>query len=171
MLFIAAGIVLIFGLVTWWLAGRRQHASGLPAGRVIYTDTQSWKPVPQALYDAEAGLAGRPDYLVQRGGQVIPVEVKSRPVGSSPYDSHIYQLAAYCYLVEREYGKRPAYGILHYANRSYAIDYTQGLEAALLELLQQMRQHSPQRAPVRSHQTAARCQGCGFKEICDQKLD
>ncbi len=121
---ILAILVLILALVLLWQANRSQRAIGLPAGRVIYADTRSWGPVEQPLYDAELGLAGKPDYLVETGGQVIPVEVKSSPVTTAPYDAHIFQLAAYCLLVQRHYGKRPAYGILHYPNRTFAIDYT-----------------------------------------------
>ena len=43
-------------------------------------------------------------------------------------NSHIYQLASYCLLVEKTYGKRPPYGIIHYKDQDFAIDYTQELE-------------------------------------------
>ena len=67
----------------------------------------------------ELGLVGKPDYLVESAGQLIPVEVKSTRNSNAPYDAHIFQLAAYCLLVQRQLGKRPPYGILHYANRTY----------------------------------------------------
>jgi CRISPR-associated exonuclease Cas4 len=167
---ILAILVFILALVLLWQASRSQRALGLPAGRVIYADTRSWGPVEQPLYDAELGLVGRPDYLVETGGQVIPVEVKSSPVTTAPYDAHIYQLAAYCLLVQRHYGKRPAYGILHYPNRTFAIDYTAELEGRLLGLLEELHTQERRKDLPRSHESAARCSRCGFRTICDQRL-
>ncbi|OGO35014.1 MAG: CRISPR-associated protein Cas4 [Chloroflexi bacterium RBG_16_57_11] len=163
-------IIFIIALVLLWQAGRRQNTIGLPAGRVIYSDTHEWGPVEQPLYDAELGLVGKPDYLVESGGQLIPVEVKSTPVTTAPYDAHIFQLAAYCLLVQRHFGKRPAYGILHYPNRTFAIDYTAELEKQLLELLVEMHAQERRKELPRSHNSAARCSRCGFRGICNQRL-
>jgi len=122
------------------------------------------------LYNDLLGLTGKPDYLVQEKGQIIPVEVKSGRAPESPYDSHIYQLAAYCLLVEKSYGKRPPYGIIHYENRDFAVDYTPELESSLLDLLAEMRRDEMKREVERSHEQAARCARCGFKSACDQSL-
>jgi CRISPR-associated exonuclease Cas4 len=163
-------IIFIFALILLWLASRRQRSIGLPAGRVIYSDTGGWGPVEKPLYDPELGLVGKPDYLVETGGQVIPVEVKSSPVTTAPYDAHVFQLAAYCLLVQRHFGKRPAYGILHYPNRTFAIDYTSQLEKQLLELLEEMHAQDRRKELARTHDSAARCSRCGFRAICNQRL-
>ena len=161
---------LLLSIALFWLARRRQKASGLPAGRVIYADTHGWGAVEQPLYDADLGLVGKPDYLVEQNQQIIPVEVKSSPVSTAPYDAHIFQLAAYCLLVQRHYGKRPDYGILRYPNRTFAIDYTPEMEARLLDLLAEL--HTQERHPEvpRSHESVRRCSRCGFRAICDQRL-
>lgn len=165
-------VVLLVALAVFllWQAGRQRKISGLPAGRVIYADTRAWGALEQPLYDPELNLTGKPDYLVEQGNVIIPVEVKSSRVSSAPYDAHIYQLAVYCLLVQRHYGKRPPYGILHYPNRTYAIDYTPALEASLLELLDEMQIRGRQKDVARSHDSAARCNRCGYRSICDQKL-
>ena len=151
--------------------GSRQKKNiGLPAGRIIYSDTQEWKALEQALYDPELGLAGRPDYLAEQDDQIIPVEVKSSRVSAAPYDGHIYQLASYCLLVARCLGKRPDYGILHYPGRTFAIDFTAELESALLDMLEEIRQQERRRDVRRSHQSPARCKACGFAELCTQSL-
>ncbi|MFO7622838.1 MAG: Dna2/Cas4 domain-containing protein [Anaerolineales bacterium] len=165
----------ILAILLLWEARRRRQSAGIPGGRVIYTDTRAWGAVEKPLFDAETGLTGKPDYLIEKGSQIIPVEVKSSTRAEGPYDSHIYQLAAYCLLVERVMGKRPPYGILHYsghskAGRTYAIDYTPGLEAALLELLEEIRVQDKRRDVDRSHESAARCSGCGYRSICEQRL-
>lgn len=169
LLFIAV-LIFLLALALFWLASRQRKASGLPAGRVIYTDTRGWGPVEEPLFDAELGLTGRPDYLVEGKGGLIPVEVKSSRIGEAPYDSHIFQLAAYCLLVERAFGQRPAYGILHYPNRTFAIDYTEELEATLLELLADIRSQDRRREVHRSHELVERCRGCGYRKVCEERL-
>lgn len=157
-------------LVLLFFSRRKRREAGLPGGRVIYTDTGGWERVEKPLYDPVTEISGRPDYLVRQGRQVIPVEVKSGRTPESPYDSHIFQLAAYCLLVEREFGQRPPYGILHYQSRSFAVDYTPALEHALLDLLTDMRQDDARRNVHRSHEVSGRCRGCGYAHICDEAL-
>lgn len=162
--------IFLLALIFFWQSGRQQKEAGLPGGRVIYTDTRGWGKLERPLYNDLLGLTGKPDYLVQEKGQIIPVEVKSGRAPESPYDSHIYQLAAYCLLVEKSYGKRPPYGIIHYENRDFAVDYTPELESSLLDLLAEMRRDEMKREVERSHEQAARCARCGFKSACDQSL-
>jgi CRISPR-associated exonuclease Cas4 len=168
-------LVFAVALLLLWESNRRKRSAGIPGGRIIYTDTRTWGAVEKPLFDPLTGLAGKPDYLVEKGEQIIPVEVKSSRTSDRPLDSHIYQLAAYCLLVERVMGKRPPYGILHYPRgsregRTYAIDYTPQLEGALLDLLEEMRQQERRRDIQRSHESASRCSGCGYRSICDQRL-
>jgi CRISPR-associated exonuclease Cas4 len=164
-------LLILVALVLFGLARRQRKAIGMPAGRIIYADTSSWGPVKEPLYDANLGLTGRPDYIVQQGEQWIPVEVKSSRVSEAPFDSHIFQLAAYCRLVQLTYGQRPPYGILHYPNRTFAIDFTPELETAMLDLLAEMRAQDHRKEVSRSHENAGRCKGCGFRSICNQKLN
>lgn len=162
--------LLVLALVFLFISGRTRRSSGLPGGQVIYDDMANWEKPEKPLYDPITQLTGRPDYLVRNGKVVIPVEVKSGRTPENPYDSHIYQLAAYCLLVEREFGKRPPYGIIHYQNRSFAVDYTPELEHALLDLLTEMRQDDSRRNVHRSHEAPGRCRGCGYAYFCDQTL-
>jgi CRISPR-associated exonuclease Cas4 len=170
------GALLLFIMAVFflWRSGSQRQTSGIPGGRVIYTDTKEWGAPEKALFDPVTGITGRPDYLVREKDEVIPVEVKSGRVPDAPYDSHIYQLAAYCLMVEREYGQRPSHGIIHYDHRgqrrSFAVDYTRELEGSLLDLLQEMRNLDSKREVARSHEQPARCGGCGYAYTCDQAL-
>jgi CRISPR-associated exonuclease Cas4 len=177
MLILYAGLVLLaVALLVLWAASRQRRASGLPSGRVITSDTGMWKKVEKPLYDPVSGLTGRPDYLVEENGALIPVEVKSGRAPALPHDSHLYQLAAYCLLVERTYNQRPPYGILRYRDKTFSIDYTPVLERELLALMDAMRaqERSSRRAkgeaPARSHHEPGRCARCGYRDICDQRL-
>jgi CRISPR-associated exonuclease Cas4 len=170
MIAIAGLILLLCALILFWQAGRQQRSAGLPGGRVIYTDTRGWSRIEKPLYDRELALTGKPDYLVEQNGRIIPVEVKSGRAPEAPYDSHIYQAAAYCRLVEQTYHKRPPYAIIHYETRDFAVDYTPELESALLDILADMRRDERFSLADRSHESAARCAKCGFHALCDQKL-
>ena len=169
MLYVTLALIL-FALLFFWQAGRQRREAGLPGGRVVYTDTRAWDIVEKPLFSNELGLTGKPDYLVEQNGKLIPVEVKTGRVPDAPYDSHIFQLAAYCLLVEKTYGKRPPYGIIHYSNRDFAVDYTPQLESALLDHLADMRRDELRKDVPRSHEAAARCRRCGFRKVCDQSL-
>ncbi|HMB21503.1 MAG: CRISPR-associated protein Cas4 [Chloroflexota bacterium] len=170
MVYIALAL-LFLAFILFWQSTRQRQSAGLPGGRVIYSDTHGWgDKLERPLFDQALGLTGKPDYLIQQNGQIIPVEVKSGRAPEAPYDSHIYQLASYCLLVEKTYGKRPPYGIIHYKDRDFAIDYTQALESSLLDLLAEMKRDEHKKEVGRSHEQAARCTRCGFRKICDQKL-
>lgn len=163
-------LLIVVAILFLWRSGRGRQETGLPGGRVIYTDTRSWGPLEAPLYDPVLALTGRPDYLVSDKGRIIPVEVKSSQVREAPYDEHIYQLAAYCVLVEKTYGKRPPYGIIHYPNRTFAVDYTPELESSFLDLLAEMRRQDRKKEIARSHESVPRCMKCGFSSLCDQRL-
>lgn len=162
--------LLVLAVIMFMISGRTRHAAGLPGGRVVYADMGTWEEVEKPLYDPITQITGRPDYLVRQGKEIIPVEVKSGRTPENPYDSHIFQLAAYCLLVEREYGVRPSYGIVHYKKRTFEITYTKELETALIDILTEIRQCEQKRNVNRSHEQAARCRGCGFAYTCDQAL-
>ncbi len=170
MLYLSLALLLL-ALFLFWQSSRQRQEAGLPGGRVIYTDTRAWgAPLEKPLFSKELSLTGKPDYLVQQKGQIIPVEVKSGRAPEAPYDSHIYQLAAYCLLVEKTYGKRPPYGIIHYPTRDFAVDYTPALESALLDLLAEMHRDENRAEVNCSHAEPARCIRCGFRKVCEQRL-
>ena len=171
MIVLYAGLaLLLFAFILFLISGWQRRASGLPGGRVIYTDTRAWGRVEKPFYDRNLGLTGKPDYLVEQNGRIIPVEVKTGRAPDAPYDSHIFQLAAYCLLVHRSTGKRPPHGIIHYPGRDFAVDYTSDLENALLDLIARIRTDELRPEVARSHEDEHRCRRCGFRAVCDQKL-
>jgi CRISPR/Cas system-associated exonuclease Cas4 (RecB family) len=58
---------------------------------------------------------------------------------------------------------------LRYADRDFSVAYSEALENALLEVIAGMRRIRG-RAPDRSHEFPNRCQGCGYRQVCDQRL-
>ncbi len=166
-----AVIILLTGMLLLLAARRQEAKSGLPRGRIISTDTMDRVPVEEPLYDAELELTGRPDYLVKDRSSIIPVEVKSSRVSFAPYEGHIFQLAAYCQLVEAEFGIRPEYGIINYPDKSFRVDYTADLQNRLHQELNDLRHVGNQPDVNRSHNSPGRCRMCGYRSICDEKLN
>jgi CRISPR-associated exonuclease Cas4 len=172
---IAAAGLLAAALILLWLSGSLRRRAGMPAGRLVYSDTRQWQPLAEPLYAPSANLTGRPDYLVRRWNHTIPVEVKSTAPPAEPYRSHVLQLAAYCLLVEEAYGRRPPYGLLHYAGgngpeRTFAVRYTRALEEELLGTIEWMREDWQGKRADRDHDDPARCRSCSYAEYCDQRL-
>ncbi len=167
---IASLLLLVMALVLFWISRSKRTQSGVPAGRIIYSDPQLLGKVEKPLFDPDLMLTGKPDYLVNQNGHLIPVEVKSSFGPLEPYASHVFQLLAYCLLVESSTGQRPPYGILKYRNRTFAIDYTPAQEQALIELLEDIHLDEGSGECDRSHEETARCGKCGFRSICEQRL-
>ena len=168
--------LLAAALALWWVSARLRQRAGLPQGRVIYSDAGAWRRNEQSLYAARYHLVGKPDYLVRadgarESGAIIPVEVKSGAAPAQPREGHVLQLAAYCLLVEETLGVRPAYGIIQYADRQFAVDYTPQLQAWLLQCLDAVQRDAAlAQGPARSHETPTRCATCGVRAACDQRL-
>ncbi len=164
-------ILLIVGLLLLWLARRVRTASGLPQGRVVSADMGSWRRSDQPLFSHRYQLTGRPDYVVADGMDLVPVEVKSGCALAQPYDSHVLQLAAYCLLLGESAGRRPPYGILRYADRTFEIPYTRELEQELLAVLEEMRADLVDGDAPRNHDDPRRCAACGYRQECDERMN
>jgi CRISPR-associated exonuclease Cas4 len=137
---------------------------------VIFADHDQWGRIEESLYDPTFNLTGKPDFLIEQGDGIIPVEVKSGRGKSAPYDSHIYQLAAYCLLVNQTFGIKPPYGILHYNNKDISVDYTPQLEQETIDLLREIRSKERRRNIPRSHELPNRCRRCSYLADCDQAI-
>jgi CRISPR-associated exonuclease Cas4 len=167
------------------IARGRARVSGLPAGKLVYSDTGfAVGGIAPALTNAEGerqeralvsrryGLTGRPDYLVRTDEGVVPVEAKStrRPANGLPYDSHLMQLAAYCLLVEDALNENVPYGVMRYADGEVRVEYTPELRETLLELIEEIREARDADEVHRSHDEPQRCARCGYREVCDEAL-
>lgn len=165
-------VLLALALLLWWRGGVLADEAGLPHGRILYTDAGSaWITNDEPLYDAHLRLVGKPDYLVEEpDGSIIPVEVKSSRAPAEPWESHVYQLAAYCWLVENEYGIRPSHGIIQYKDRAFAVDYTDELREDFLDLISEMREDMFEPEVNRDHNDWNLCARCGVAAACTQRL-
>lgn len=163
-------ILLVLAVLALGYAARLRRESGLPSGGVLQSDTGAGDTPGKPLYSARYGLAGTPDYIVQTGRGLVPVEVKPGRTEDEPHESHLLQVLAYCLLIEETKGKRPAYGLLRYSNNTFQVDYNKETRAYLISVLDEMR-HASRLAEVdRNHKHPARCRACGYRPLCDQSL-
>jgi CRISPR-associated exonuclease Cas4 len=166
---ITVGLALILlALIALISALRLRAATGLPWAPVVYHDADAWTP-ERPLVARRLGLVGKPDYLIQMRGRLIPVEVKPGRNAAHPYESDLMQLAAYCVLIEETTGAAPPYGLLRYAERTFRLSYTARVREEVLTLLDEMR-NALDNDCDRSHDDPARCWGCGFLSQCDQAI-
>jgi CRISPR-associated exonuclease Cas4 len=79
---------------------------------VLYSDGDTTADV---LVSEAHRLVGKPDYILERDGELVPVERKSRKLSTAgAYEGEILQLAAYCLLVEEHYDRPVVFGRLLY---------------------------------------------------------
>ncbi|MCX7791901.1 MAG: Dna2/Cas4 domain-containing protein [Chloroflexaceae bacterium] len=164
------GIVLSLALLLLVVAVVLRQRAGLPWGRVAAADVGAGRPLERPLVAARYGLVGKPDYLIERGGVMIPVEVNPGRRAPQPYDSDLMQLAAYCLLLEETTGHAPPYGFLRYANATFRLAYTPAVRQRLVSALAEMRALLDASDAARSHNDPRRCAGCGFRTLCDDAL-
>ena len=169
--FIALGGAIVFFI----LARSQQERTGLPFGsRVVYADTGAWEKVEKPMFSRRYVLAGKPDYIVEDSGVIIPVEVKPNRVALSPRESDVMQLMAYGLLIEETLGQgrvAPRYGLLKYRDAVFQVDFTDELRAELIDLMETIRRDASRRDVPRSHEQAQRCRACGYRSECEQALE
>ena len=161
--------LLLLALLLGVAALRIRRHTGLPWAPVRYSDARR-QVVEKPLFARRFGLTGKPDYIIERRGSLIPVEVKPGRRARRPYESDLMQLAAYCLLVEETSGTAPPYGLLRYAEHTFRLDYTPDVRDKLLLTLDEMRAILEDDDCDRSHDELQRCLGCGFYSQCDAAL-
>lgn len=115
------------------------------------------------------GIRGRPDYILEKDGNYIPVEKKTGRTPKGPLFSHIVQLIAYCMLVEEAFGE-VEYGILEYDKRKYFIDYDENLKDAVVRLRENLLEDMDKGEAHRNHERKGKCLNCSRRDICPERL-
>ncbi|NTV63364.1 MAG: CRISPR-associated protein Cas4 [Oscillochloris sp.] len=162
--------LLVLGAAILILALRTRARTGLPWAPIIADDARGGRQLERPLTSRRYKLSGKPDYIIERAGRQIPVEVKPGRHASQPYDSDLMQLAAYCLLIEEASGQAPPYGILRYAQVSFRLRYTSQVRDDVIALVAEMHEQLEADDMERSHHDPRRCAGCGFVEQCEDSL-
>ncbi|MEN3334827.1 MAG: CRISPR-associated exonuclease Cas4 [Blastocatellia bacterium] len=177
--------LLVAAIAARLLAKRATSQTGLPSGKVIYSDTgfavgklgplttdEYGQKLEKPLISKRYGVVGRPDYLIETVDGIIPVEIKSAklPASGRPYDSHVMQLATYCLLVEDLLDADVPYGMIRYRDAEIRVEYTPELRADLFDVIEEMRAARLSRDVHRSHDERGRCANCWMRDGCDESL-
>ena len=161
----------ITALGLYLLSHRERARTGLPFNaRVVYSDTGAWEKVEKPLFSKRYGLAGKPDYIVEQSGSIIPVEVKPSRVSPQPRESDVMQLAAYALLVEETHSTHVPHGLLKYRDAVFEIEMTTELRAELIALMNELRSNAAAEDVSRSHAEPHRCRACGYRAECGEEL-
>ena len=137
-------------------------------GKIAYSDLNS---PAKPLFSKRYRIAGKPDYIVQKGKHFIPVEIKT----GNHYelqDNHIFQLASYCQILEENYGEFVPFGILVYMDTSkqFEVPFNPKLRFELESTINDMRKILKVKKAVRNHSDSHRCRSCSMRQYCDVKI-
>lgn len=137
MIYIVIVSIVLFIIVVLFLAVFLKRKSfGSLATKPVYSDTST---IPgKVLYSDKLQLKGKPDYIIKKGNEYIPVEVKMGKTPTTPYRNHIAQLFAYCVLLEETYAIRPRYGVIKYPEKEFEIEYTEQGEEGIKKTIQEI---------------------------------
>ena len=166
-LFVLIGIIafsLCLFLIFRGLSMKIKSENKLPSGNIFRTDLN--KP-SKALVSDKYRLIGKPDYLLNVNGGIIPVEFKTSRDGKIK-EGHILQLASYCLLIEECYKQKVDYGILDYNGNKYEIPFTDELKNELLNVMFNIRNEGEQ--PTRNHENYGKCLNCSYNFGCPSSL-
>jgi len=174
---VAAALVWLVG-ASWFLyramksleiaaSVREKHRIG--DRELRYVDSQTEKP--KMFVSRRHGITGRPDAVLLAGDLHVPVEVKTGRTPRGPLFSHILQVAAYCLLMEEDFGKAPPYGIIRYEGASHEIEYNEDLKRLVLGKAEEMRAALARGGGVhRNHNRPGKCAGCSRRASCPERL-
>ena len=140
----------------------------IAAGSLVYVDSEREKP--KLFVSARYGLSGRPDAVLLDGDIHIPVEVKTGRTPRGPLFSHILQIAAYCLLMEEEFGKAPPYGVIRYGDGSHDIEYNEDLKRLVLQKMGEMHACITKGEAHRNHSRPGKCLHCSRRSVCPERL-
>lgn len=135
---------------------------------IAYVDTMDRKP--KLFVSERYGLRGRPDYVLLINEDHIPVEVKTGRVPRGPLFSHILQVAAYCLLIEEEFGKAPSHGVIRYGQVENEVEYDRALRDMVTAKLGEMRAIMRTGSAHRNHSKPGKCAHCSRRGVCPESL-
>jgi CRISPR-associated exonuclease Cas4 len=162
---IGSGVVLYWSLSEQRKAEIKRKEMHL-SGNVLYVGNDE-----APIYRSERyGLSGKPDYVLQEGEELVPVEMKSGRTPKGPLFSHIVQVAAYCLLLEDYTGKRVTRGVLKYTEAEYDVDFDENLRQLVLTKIDEMHHTLEEGEAHRNHNRPGKCQSCSRREGCPERL-
>lgn len=127
------------------------------------------------LRDADLGLCGKPDYLLEMNAagerRFVPVEVKPTRQSQRLFNSDRIQIGAYLMALRATMGERASQiGYVRYRTRTFDVALSPDLEQEVRQLVAALRRGRAARVVHRSHSASARCRACPVRQHCDEAL-
>ncbi len=135
-------------------------------GVITYVDHEDEAPI---LVSEEYCLRGRPDYILFKNEEYVPVEEKTGRTPRGPYFSHIMQMASYCLLVRENLGKCTQ-GLLKYEKKDFNIELDARTVKTFKDIRKKMESALKNDDFHRNHNRKGKCAGCSRKEECPESL-
>jgi CRISPR-associated exonuclease Cas4 len=162
---VSATFFLFVALKAAKLVMSSREIAAIPSGKIEYiADEHS-----SDLISNRHGLIGKPDYVINIEGALVPIEFKSGRIPRGPLFSHILQIVAYSLIVEERYGRVP-YGMLVYGTNQYKISITDELKQVVIKKANEMREALKTGVVHRDHKKISKCRFCSRRSYCSEKL-
>ena len=119
-------------------------------------------------------LAGRPDFIIKKGDDRIPVEIKTGRPPRAPFFSHVLQIGAYCLLVEETFNQKPPLGQIRYGfdSKPHEVIWDSKLKNIVIDKLEEMNDIlSGKMEAHRNHKRAGKCNSCSRRKNCPERLE
>ena len=144
-----------------------KESNKIQGGKITYSDLN--KP-GETFFSKKYMLAGKPDYIVKRKNRYLPVEVKTGNY-DQPQFNHVLQLAAYCHLLEENYGGFVPYGILVYSDKDYfRIPFDPRIRYELESTIKKMWNVLKTGRVIVNHSDFRKCQTCSMRRHCNVNI-
>jgi CRISPR-associated exonuclease Cas4 len=136
-------------------------------GKIAYSDLS----IPaNPFFSKKYRITGKPDYVVKQNKYFIPVELKTG-THNKPLKNHVYQIAAYCQLLEENYRGFVPYGILVYNNKDqFKIPFDPKTRFELESTIKKMRYTIKTGKITINHSDFRRCKACSMRKYCNNKI-
>ncbi|MGD1061079.1 MAG: CRISPR-associated protein Cas4 [Methanomassiliicoccales archaeon] len=162
---IAASLALYFSAASNRRALAQRRAQMIQ-GEIRYVDSGD----APLLRSEKYGLNGRPDYVIEIEGELVPVEIKTGRKPRGPLFSHVLQVAAYGLLVEDTMDRPVSHGILRYGDEEHEIELDQDLRDLVTSKLNEMRNKERTGKVHRNHNRPGKCRSCSRRDLCPERL-
>ena len=168
LLLVTAAALLLAALALFLKRRYHRQRAALPTGTLVSSDNLE-QPCP-VLFSTRYGLKGKPDAILRTPNGLAPIERKHSRAPRRPHDSDVIQAAAYCLLIEDNYGETPLFMRIDYSGTWFDVPFTEKHRQWVLQVSERLRAARSKDACSRSHNMPAKCRSCAQRPNCNQAL-
>lgn len=169
---VEVSLVVVITLLMWYILRptitvKDKKELGVSRATMIYSDQKGTK----MLHAESLLLQGKPDMIFETWilKRYIPLEIKSGKLKEEmPHLGDLYQLVAYFLIIEEAFGKRPPYGKLVYANKTFRVRNTRKLRKTVIGVMEEMRDMLEEEYEPVASPDFMKCKNCICRDtVCE----